>query len=81
MWLRRKRILAQTKTKKHFNVQTYIRDSLELTLDYSMHILKLMGAVVKQGYQRINQIRIRNDLLLHSTDLTQFDALPFQKII
>jgi len=47
MWLRGKWILAQTKTKKHFNVQKYIRDSLVLTLDYRMNILKLIGAAVR----------------------------------
>lgn len=47
MWLRRKWILAQTKTKEHFNVQKYIRDSLVLTLDYRMNILKLYRCCCK----------------------------------
>ena len=45
--LRRKRILAQTKSRKQLHVQKYIRDSLELTLDSRVNILKLTGAAVK----------------------------------
>ena len=46
MWLRRKRILAQHKTKKPLEVQKSIRESLVLTLDYRMNILRSTGAAV-----------------------------------